>query len=61
MAKPRTITELHRELLEEDPHCALTKSALRRLVVTGAIPSVRVGVKYLINRESVDRYLEGKV
>ncbi len=61
MAKARTINEMHKELMKEDPSCGLTKTALRRLVVTGAIPSVRVGVKYLVTRESVDRYLEGAV
>lgn len=42
MAKARTINEMHKELMKEDPSCGLTKTALRRLVVTGAIPSVSV-------------------
>ena len=61
MAKSRTINQMHKELLADDPNCGLTKTALRRLVVTGKIPSVRVGVKYLITRENVDKYLGGAV
>jgi len=57
MERVRTITQLHKELLEADPGCALTKTALRRLVVTGSIPSTRVGAKYLVSREAVERYL----
>ena len=58
MAHVRTINDLHKELLAEDPACGLTKTALRRLVVTGVIPSVRVGSKYLVDRANVDKYLE---
>lgn len=57
--KPRTIAQLHAEMVAEDPECALTMSALRRLVRTGAIRSCRVGTKYLITREAVAEFLEG--
>lgn len=58
MEKVRTIEQLHRELLADDPGCALTKTALRRLVITGSIPSTRVGAKYLVSREAVEKYME---
>lgn len=45
----RTIDQAHAAMLEADPGCALAKTALRRLVVTGRVPSVRVGSKYLID------------
>ncbi|MBQ9346878.1 MAG: hypothetical protein IJT94_05975 [Oscillibacter sp.] len=51
----RTIDQAHADLLAADPGCALAKSALRRLVVTGRVPSVRVGSKYLID---IDRLPE---
>ena len=60
MAHVRTIAELHRELVAEDPACGLTRTALRRLVVTGQIPSSRVGKKYLISKEAVNRFLEAE-
>ncbi|WP_366799469.1 excisionase family DNA-binding protein [uncultured Oscillibacter sp.] len=49
---------MHKDLLADDPHCALTKTALRRLVVTGAIQSTRVGQKYLVSREAVEAFME---
>ena len=39
----RTISEAHAMLLADDPQCALTKGALRRLVTIGEIPSVIIG------------------
>ena len=54
----RTIDQMHKDLLLNDPDCALTKTALRRLVVTGVIPSTRVGQKYLVSREAVEKYME---
>ena len=53
----RTIDQAYAELLAADPHCALAKTALRRMVVSGRIPSVRVGPKYLIALENLDAYL----
>ena len=56
---PRTIAQLHAEMVAEDPGCALTLSALRRLVRTGAIRSCRVGTKYLVTHEAVAEFLAG--
>ena len=56
---PRTIAQLHAEMVAEDPGCALTLSALRRLVRTGAIRSCRVGTKYLVTYEAVAEFLAG--
>ena len=57
----RTIDQAAAWLQENDPETALTKSALRRLVVTGQLPSVRVGQKYLISLETLEDYLAGAV
>lgn len=57
--KIRTLDQLHRELLEDDPNCALTRTALRRLVVTGAIQSRKIGQKYLVTKEDVVTFMEG--
>lgn len=53
----RTINEAHAELLTSDPGCCLTKTALRRLVVSGSVPSTRVGAKYLVSMEALEEYL----
>ena len=58
MRQIRTIDQMNKDLLADDPHCALTKTALRRLVVTGAIQSTRVGQKYLVSREAVEAFME---
>lgn len=57
--RARTIDQLADHLKAVDPETALTKTALRRLVVTGVIPSVRVGQKFLVTLEAVDAFLAG--
>ena len=41
-----------------DPDSALTMTALRRLVVSGKLPSVRAGSKYLLNLDTLQEYLQ---
>ena len=53
----RTIDQAYAELLATDPRCALAKTALRRMVVSGRIPSVRVGPKYLLDIDRLEEYL----
>lgn len=55
----RTIREASEHITSVDPETALTQTALRRLVKTGAIPSVRIGTKYLVALEAVEEYLQG--
>lgn len=61
MPRMRTIDQAAEWLLATDPDTALTKTALRRLVTTGKLPSVRVGQKYLISLETLEDYLQGAV
>lgn len=61
MARMRTIDETIAYIKEQDEHTALTKTAIRRLVVTGELPCVRVGAKYLISLEKLEEYLNGTV
>ncbi|MCC8122112.1 MAG: helix-turn-helix domain-containing protein [Oscillospiraceae bacterium] len=56
----RTIEQAAEYLKAQDPGTALTKTALRRLVTTGGLPSVRVGTKYLIALENLDAFLAGE-
>ena len=37
----------------------LTRTAIRRAVLLGEIPHVRVGVKYLLTLENIDNWLSG--
>ena len=55
--KMRTIDQAAAYIQQSDPETAITKTALRRLVTTGQLPSVRVGVKYLVSLEALDAYL----
>lgn len=57
----RGIEEGFKEIKANDPGTALTKTALRRLVTTGEIPSVRIGTKYLFDLDTVERYLRGEL
>lgn len=57
MPKMRTIDQAYAWLKENDPDTAFTKTALRRLVTTGQIPSVRVGQKYLVNLDTLTVFL----
>ena len=53
----RGIDQAFEFLISSDPECALTRTALRRLVVTGKIPSVRIGKKYLLDLDQLEQYL----
>lgn len=60
LPRMRTLAEASAWLREQDPETALTPTALRRLVVTGQVPSVRVGQKYLINLDVLEGFLGGR-
>lgn len=49
------------EIKASDPCTALTERGLRRLVLNGSIPYVKVGRKYLINMNTLYDYLENSV
>jgi excisionase family DNA binding protein len=59
MPRMRTISEAARYVRAADPETALTETAIRRLLINGSVPSVRVGVKYLIDLDALDAYLSG--
>lgn len=60
MRQMRTIDEAATFLRQADQHTAVTKTALRRVVTSGQIPSVRVGAKYLIDLSVLDEFLGGQ-
>ena len=53
----RTISETIEHLKKEDPGCSFTATALRRMIVSGEIPSTRIGIKYLIDIDRLENYL----
>lgn len=59
LPRMRTIDQAATWLQENDPGTAFTKTALRRLVVTGQIPCARVGQKYLVNLDVLESFLMG--
>ena len=59
MIRTRTIREAAAYFQEADPHTCLTETAIRTLLRTGAVPSVRVGRKYLVTIEALEAYLGG--
>ena len=57
----RTIDKAAAWLQENDPDTALTKTALRRLVVSGQLPGVvRIGTKYLLDLDVLVDFLRGR-
>lgn len=57
----RTISEAAKWVKETDPHTALTPTAIRRLVISGELPSRRAGTKYLINLDTLELYMRGEL
>lgn len=61
LPRMRGIKQAVEEIKTADPKTALTEKALRRLILSGVIPSVVVGRKYLINLDTLERYLSGEI
>ncbi len=54
----RTITEAAAELKLADEHTALTAHAIRQLILSGSLPHIKAGKKYLINMDVLEKYLQ---
>lgn len=57
LPRMRGIKQAIDELKQLDSNTALTEHALRRLILSGDVPSVRCGTKYLINMDVLIDYL----
>ena len=57
MRTMRTIPAAAEYLREKDPETALTRNAIRNLVLSGRVPHVQVGAKRLVAREDLETYL----
>ena len=58
MLHTRTIREAAAWFKSQDPQTCLTETAIRTLVRSGKVPSVRVG-KNLVTLEALEAYLAG--
>ena len=54
----RTIRSAAAYYREHDPGTAITENFIRQLVISGAVPSMRAGKKYLVSLEKLDEYLQ---
>ena len=53
----RTIEQAAGYVRSIDPDTALTKTAIRRKVLSGEIPSTRAGKKYLLDLDTLEEFL----
>ena len=61
MAKYRTIQQAYECIKALDAETAITLHALRQLVVSRQIPSVRVGKKYLIDMDVLSGFFSASL
>ena len=59
-ARMRTLDAAICQLHTDDPGNCLTKHALRQWVLSGVVPYVRAGAKYLINYDILLKILAGE-
>lgn len=53
----RTIEQTVDYIRSHDPETALTPTAIRRKVISGEVPSVKAGRKYLIDLDRLEEFL----
>lgn len=61
MLQIRTIDEAFADILAEDPKTSLTRSGFRKLIVSGEIPSIRRGNRWLVDMAVVESYFKGEI
>lgn len=59
MSRIRTLSQTLEYLKQTDAETAITANALRRMVVSGNIPCIKAGKKYLIDLDVLQEYLKG--
>ncbi|WP_407386378.1 hypothetical protein [Ruminococcus sp.] len=57
LPRMRTISEAAQEIKALDPRTAITEYHIRQLAVSGVIPRVKAGKKYLINLDMLIEYM----
>ena len=59
-AKMRTLDMAWEEIKTADPNTSLSKYSLRRILMSGQVPTVRVGRLRLVNMDVLAAYLSGE-
>lgn len=59
MGNIRTIQGALNDIRRTDPDTPLSYGIIRRWILSGQLPAVKSGNKYLINMEVLARFLEG--
>lgn len=54
----RTVKEAAQEIKAIDPHTAMTPYHIRRLCLTGILPTVKAGKKILLNLDTLIEYMQ---
>ncbi len=57
MAQWRSIDKGYDELIAKDPGSSLSRHRFRQMVLSGEIPSIKAGVKRLIDISTLDEHL----
>lgn len=57
----RTINEAFAKIQADDPNTSLTLTGFRKLVVSGEIPSIKRGNKWLVDMSVVESYFKGEI
>ena len=57
MLRIRMMKEAYEEIKKSDPGTAVTMNYIRKLVISGVVPSMRAGSRYLINMDDLESYL----
>ena len=53
----RTVNTAYAEIKAKDPQTAVTKNAIRTIVIAGKIPSLQFGNKVVFNLDDLEDYL----
>ncbi|MBR3621075.1 MAG: helix-turn-helix domain-containing protein [Clostridia bacterium] len=53
----RTVNTAFEEIKAKDPNSAITKTAIRRLLSNGTIPSINIGNKVIFNMDDLENIL----
>ena len=53
----RTVNTAYEELICDDPNTAVTKNAIRQIVNSGKIPSLRFGNRTVFDLDDLEKYL----
>lgn len=58
MQRIRTINKAFEEIKAKDPGTCLTLYKVRQLVTTGEVPSTKAGWKWLVDVDTLERYIK---